>query len=109
MKNTYKSDIQPFQMHHNIYFVGSTRVSVHIIQTEVGLVMLDTGYPDMYEQILDSMDELGLNPKNICAIFHSHGHIDHFGCTDKFKQISGAKTYISAIDNDIVNGKLDLS
>lgn len=109
MKKTLKSDIQPFKMYENIYFVGSRRVSVHLIDTEDGLVMLDTGYPDMYEQILDSMNELGLNPKDICAIFHSHGHIDHFGCTQKFKELSGAKTYISRIDNDIINGKLDLS
>ena len=109
MSKMVKSDIEAFKMHENIYFVGSSRVSVHIIKTEVGLVMIDTGYPDMYEQILDSMNELGLNPKDICAIFHSHGHIDHFGCTQKFKEISGAKTYISQIDNDIVNGKKDLS
>ncbi len=109
MNKLFKSDIQPFEICENIYFVGSTRVSVHIIKTEDGLVMLDTGFPDMYEQILDSMDKLGLDPSNICAIFHSHGHIDHFGCTQKFKELSGAKTYISRIDNDILNGKLDLS
>lgn len=109
MMNNLKSDIQPFRIHKNIYFVGSTRVSVHLIDTEEGLVMIDTGYPDMYEQILDSMNELGFDPRDICAIFHSHGHIDHFGCTQRLKEISGAKTYISRIDNDIVNGKLDLS
>ena len=43
------------------------------------------------------------------AIFHSHGHIDHFGCTQRFQELSGAKTYISRIDNDIVNGRYDLS
>ncbi len=109
MSELFESDIQPFEISKNIYFVGSTRVSVHIIKTEDGLVMLDTGFPDMYEQIIDSMNKLGLNPLDICAIFHSHGHIDHVGCTPKFKELSGAKTYISRIDNDIVNGKLDLS
>lgn len=104
-----KSDIRPFRMYGNVYFVGSSKVSVHIIQTECGLVMIDTGYPDMYEQILDSMGQMGLNPKDICAIFHSHGHIDHFGCTERFKELSGAKTYISRIDNDILNGTYDLS
>ena len=103
------SDIAPFNMFGNLYFVGSSKVSVHIIKTEVGLVMIDTGYPDMFEQILNSMEALSLNPADICAIFHSHGHIDHFGTTLKFKELSGAKTYISRIDNDIVNGKLDLS
>lgn len=109
MNTNVKSDIQPFKLHENIYFVGSSKVSVHIIKTETGLVMIDTGYPEMYEQILDSMNELDLKVEDICAIFHSHGHIDHFGCTQKIKALSGAKTYISRIDNDIVNGKLDLS
>lgn len=104
-----KSDIRPFRMYGNLYFIGSSRVSVHLIETECGLVLIDTGYPDMYEQLLESMEMLGFEPKNICAIFHSHGHIDHFGCTMKFKEISGAKTYISRIDNDIVNGTYDLS
>ncbi len=105
----FMSDIQPFRMCGNLYFVGSTKVSVHIIETSEGLVMIDTGYPDMYEQILDSMEYLGFDPKDICAIFHSHGHLDHFGCTIKLKELSGAKTYISRIDNEIVNGTLDLS
>lgn len=109
MEIMIKSDIQPFKMYGNLYFVGSRKVSVHIIKTEDGLIMIDTGYPEMYEQILDSMDKLELDPKDICAIFHSHGHIDHYGCTAEFKKISGAKTYISRIDNDILNGTYDLS
>jgi len=109
MCNNIKSNIKAFNLYGNLYFVGSKKVSVHIIKTECGLVMIDTGFPDMYEQILDSMNELNLDPKDICAIFHSHGHIDHYGCTRQFKEISGAKTYISRIDNDIVNGTYDLS
>jgi len=103
------SDIMPFKMYGNLYFVGSKKVSVHIIETKEGLVMIDTGYPEMYEQIIESIEYLGFNVKDICAIFHSHGHYDHIGCTERFKEISGAKTYISRIDNDIVNGKLNLS
>lgn len=109
MATIHKSDIPPFAIYKNLYFVGSSKVSVHVIKTSVGLVMIDSGYPDMYEQILDSMQQMDLNPNKLCAIFHSHGHIDHFGCTLKFKELYDAKTYISRIDNDIVNGKLDLS
>ena len=109
MGNQCLSDIPAFRLHDRIYFVGSSRVSVHVIETQKGLVMIDTGYPDMYDQILSSMDELGLEAAKLCAIVHSHGHIDHFGCTARLKALSGATTYISRIDNDIVNGTLDLS
>ncbi len=106
---TFMSDIQPFRMCGNLYFVGSTRVSVHLIETSEGLVVIDTGFPEMYEQILNSIDYLGFDPKDICAIFHSHGHIDHYAGTLRLKELTGAKTYISRIDNEIVNGNLDLS
>ena len=109
MATANKSDIKAFKMHKNIYFVGSTAVSVHIIDTEAGLVMIDTGYPDMYEQILDSMEELNLDPAKICAIFHTHGHIDHFGATRALVELIGAKTFIGRPDRDYANGKLDLS
>lgn len=109
MNNIKNSDIPPFRMFGNLYFVGSSEVCVHILDTPYGLVMIDTGYPEMYEQIICSIESLGFDPKNICAIFHSHGHIDHFGCTLRFKKLSGAKTYISYIDNDIVNGTYPLS
>ena len=101
--------LQPFKMCENIYFVGSEAVSVHLINTEEGLVLIDAGYPDMYNLIVENIKKLGFDPKDICAIFHSHGHIDHFGCTERLVALSGAKTYISKIDNDIVNGTLDLS
>lgn len=103
------SDIKPFQMYGNLYFVGSSRVSVHLIKTQNGLVLIDSGYPDMYSQIAESINALGFSVKDICAIFHSHGHIDHTGCTQMIKKQSGATTYISRIDNEIINGNRDLS
>lgn len=103
------SDIPPFRLYENIYFVGSSRVSVHAIDTEEGIVLIDTGYPDMYDIILSGLAAVGLDAHRLTAIFHSHGHIDHTGCTKRLKALSGAKTYISRADNDIVNGKRPLS
>ena len=105
----FMSDIQPFKMCEKLYFVGAKKVSVHMLDTTEGLVLIDAGFPDMCEQIFDSIRYLGFDPKDICAIVHSHGHLDHFGCTQEIVEKTGAKTYISRIDNDIVNGKLDLS
>lgn len=108
-EKSYLSDIKPHKMYKNLYFVGSTEVSVHMLNTQEGLVIFDTGYPNMFEQILDSIRYLGFDPMNISAIIHSHGHYDHIGGTVRLKALTGAKTYISREDNDIVNGKLDLS
>ena len=109
MKENKKTKLEAFRLHSNIYFIGSEAVSIHLIDTEKGLVLIDTGYPNMGELILENIKKLGFDPKNISAIFHSHGHIDHFGNTEMLAKLSGAKSYISRIDNDIVNGTYDLS
>ena len=107
MKENIK--LQPFRMHANLYFIGSEAVSVHLLDTKSGIVIIDTGYPQMRELILSNIEKMGFSPKCICAIFHSHGHIDHYGNTRELVALSHAKTYISRIDNEIVNGNLDLS
>jgi len=84
-------------------------VSCHVIDTGAGLVMIDTGYPFMGDQILESMREVGLDPADLRILLHSHGHYDHIGNTMRFKALTGARTYISRIDNEICNGTVDLS
>ena len=66
------SDIPPFRLCEGIYFVGSRKVSVHLFESREGLILLDTGYPFMYEQILHSIRTLGFDPMDISHIFHSH-------------------------------------
>lgn len=104
-----KAKLKAFKMHENLYFIGSEAVSVHLLDTEEGLVLIDSGYPSMYGLIVSNIRALGFSPENIRAIIHSHGHIDHYGTTRELVALSGAKTYISAIDNEIVNGTFDLS
>ena len=101
--------LHPFNLHENIYFIGNEEVSVHLIDTEAGLVLIDTGFPNMLEVILSGIDTLGFEVKNVKHIFHSHGHIDHYGTTGELLKLCCAKTYISREDYDIVSGKLDLS
>lgn len=107
--NTENVRLQPFRMHGNLYFIGNEEVSVHLIDTDKGLVLIDSGYPHMYGLIVDNIKKMGFDPENICAILHSHGHIDHYGTARELTALSGAKTYISRIDNAIVNGTYDLS
>jgi len=101
--------LKAFRLAEKLYFVGSEKVSVHLIKSDKGLILIDTGYPDMFEKIVQNIGEVGFSVSDVTAIFHSHGHIDHFGCTRKLKELSGAKTYISCEDNEIVNGTYDLS
>lgn len=105
----WKGYIPPFQLWGNLYFVGTYHASTHIIDTGDGLIMLDSGYQHSLYLVLENMHQLGLNPKDIKYIVHTHGHIDHCGATRALVEMTGAKTFLGEPDKDYVNGVADLS
>ncbi len=105
----WRGYIPPFRIWGNLYFVGTMPASTHIIDTGEGLIMLDSGHQYSLYLVIQNMHELGLNPKDIKYIVHTHGHIDHCGATGALIEMTGAKTFLGAPDCDYVNGKLDLS
>ena len=98
------SDIAPFRIAGNLYFVGTQKASCHVLKTAEGLIMIDTGYEDNYETILDSMSELGLNVMDVKYILHSHGHYDHTDATAKLVALTGAKTFLAEEDVKYIKG-----
>ena len=109
MSKDNRAPIAPFRLWNNIYFVGSCAVSVHLIDTGSGLMLIDTGFPFMRDTIVDGIRAMGFDPGDIRIILHSHGHYDHYANTLYLKSLSGATTCISRIDNEIGNGHRDLS
>jgi metallo-beta-lactamase class B len=72
--------IAPIKLFDNFYFVGTTAVGSFVIDTDDGLVMLDTGIGDSdAAQMVADMKKLGLDPSKIKLIFISHEHFDHYG------------------------------
>ncbi len=89
----------PFRMIGNIYFVGTYEASSHLIDTGDGLILIDTGYEENAETVLESMQTLGFDPADVKYILHSHGHYDHSDATHKLIPVMpNAKTYLSFKD-----------
>ena len=98
------SDIAPFRMAGNLYFVGTQKASSHLLDTGDGLLLIDTGYEDNYETILDSVKELGFDILQVKYILHSHGHYDHTDATAKLVALTGAKTFLAKEDVKYIKG-----
>lgn len=109
MKKPWKSQMKPFKICGNIYFVGCYAASSHLIDTGDGLILIDTGYPQTLYLLIENIYQLGFNPRDVKYILHTHGHVDHCGATMAFTQLYGGKTLIGRGDEDYVNGKLDLT
>lgn len=99
---TFKLD--PIKYTDDIYHVGSKTAPAWIIKSTDGLIMLDTGLPKTLYQILDNINKLGFDYRDIKHIIHSHGHIDHLGGTRALVELTGAKTYIGLGDEDTARG-----
>lgn len=109
MRSPWMQDVAPFRIADNLYYVGNWDVSSHLFDTGEGLLLLDTSYTQASYLLLESIRELGFNPHDIKWILHSHGHIDHFGCTRMLVEKFGCRTYLPKKDLPLLNERADLN
>lgn len=98
----YEGRIEPFKIAGNVYFVGTYQASGHLIDTGDGLILIDAGYANTVYLFLESIWELGFDPRDIKYIIHSHWHWDHTEGTEAIAKLSGAKTVIGEYDKEFV-------
>ncbi len=94
--------IDPFRIYGNLYYVGDKKVCMHLIDTGEGLILFDTGYRHALHLLLESIRQLGFDPKDIRFIIHSHGHFDHFGGGNEMRELYGATIFMSAVDTQLL-------
>lgn len=97
-----KYRLTPFRIFGNLYYVGDRKACPHLIDTGEGLILIDTGYGHELPYLLDNIRFLGFRVEDVKIIIHTHGHYDHFGCTQAIQDISGAQVYMSRIDTQLL-------
>ncbi len=90
--------IEPFKIADELYYVGDKKVCIHLIDAGDGLILIDSGFFGATHLLVDSIWRAGFDPKNIRWIIHTHGHYDHFGASEEFRNLYGAKLAISKVD-----------
>ena len=97
-KNPALGKMTPFRIVGNVYFVGTYQASSHLIDTGDGLILIDTGYTNTADLVLDSIQQLGFDIRDVKYIVNTHWHWDHTEATARFATLSGAKTLIGRAD-----------
>ncbi|MCD8325034.1 MAG: MBL fold metallo-hydrolase, partial [Clostridiales bacterium] len=81
-------------------FIGTPNVGCFVLETSDGIILLDCMEPleEHKQMILQGFADLGLDPADIRIILITHGHGDHYGTADWFREQYGCKIYMSEVD-----------
>jgi metallo-beta-lactamase class B len=80
----------PFKIIDNTYYVGTAGLSVYLIATKQGLILIDSGLPQNAALVEASIKKLGFKLSDVKFILSSHAHFDHAGGLAKLKADTGA-------------------
>src|SRR5262249_16272839 len=86
---------RPFRIFGNTYYVGTHGLSVILITSSAGHILIDGALPESVPQILTNIRGLGFRPEDVRMIVNSHAHFDHAGGTGPLRAATGARVLAS--------------
>jgi metallo-beta-lactamase class B len=106
---SWSEPTEPFRIAGAVYYVGTRGLSVFLIATPAGNILLGGGIPGTAPLIEASIRKLGFKPEQIRVILSNHAHFDHAGTFADFKKLSGAQLAVMQQDVDLLKsgGKTD--
>lgn len=90
-KEAFDDPAPPVQIFGNVWYVGTCNVTVLLLTSPKGHVLVDSATETAAPQILANIRAAGFDPKDVRWIVSSHEHFDHVGGLAFLKRATGAK------------------
>ena len=76
----------------------------YLVRTDEECTLIDTGLDlnESFEELNRSLNEIGIQPKDLTNILLTHFHIDHIGLVSRLRKISDAKIIFSAKEAELL-------
>lgn len=94
--DSWRQPIPPFRLADNTWYIGTQGLSVVLVKTPEGAVLIDGGMPQAAPMLLERLRALGVKPGELKYILSSHAHADHAGALSALKRGTGARLAASA-------------
>ena len=85
-----------------VHQIGLGGVNAFLVETDKGLVLIDTGFRRSSERVVKALESLGRAPSDVRAIVVTHLHRDHTGGLADLKRQTGAEVWMHAADAALV-------
>jgi metallo-beta-lactamase class B len=81
---------EPVRIFGNTYYVGTRGLSVILITSPTGAVLIDGAMPESAADIARNVTKLGVRLADVKLIVNTHAHIDHAGGIAELQRRTGA-------------------
>ena len=89
----------PFKVFDNLYWLGTRQHSSWALQSSAGIIIIDTNFAwATGPEIIEGLNTLGLNPRDIKYVIISHAHGDHDQGAAELQRRYGAQVVMGAPD-----------
>lgn len=104
--------VTPYPAHRvigNLYAVGMEDLSVFLLTTPEGHILINTGLEDSTAPIRDSIESLGFHLEDVKILLTMQAHFDHTAALAEIKQLTGAEMWATPKDARVLadGGKSD--
>ena len=74
--------------------LGNRVVNNYLISSDVGFILIDTGYDGSFPRFLNMLKKNGVDPKEIRFVFLTHAHDDHAGFLNEVLSATDAQVIL---------------
>src|SRR5580658_4961026 len=97
-KEEQVTQMPPYKIIDNVYYVGTLTLSSYLITTPAGNILMDTTYERNVRTIQKSVEQLGFKFSDTKFILGNHAHVDHMEGDALAKELTGAQVIAMAED-----------
>ena len=96
------SRADPHHIAGDLYFVGAPAITSFLLLGPAGDVLIGGGDPDSGHKIIDNIQQLGFDIKNVRILLATDPHMDEAGGLAELQKASGAELWASAANAEVL-------
>lgn len=94
----WTTQVTPFRIAGNLYYVGSEDLAAYLIATPQGEILINSNLASSPKQIRASVEKLGFRWADVKILLVSHAHFDHCAGSAEIVRETGARYEVMAED-----------